>query len=130
LFPKGKLFLIFHYIRLKIVENFLAKNGWFSQFTNLVQFGKIEHQFLAGWAMNSAAQAPIRAHATVQNATEAHRSVTQGRGTRRAPQSSRSDNIGRGEDTLRSPPTSHHLAPSLSDSSCMANLHFLALHLP
>jgi hypothetical protein len=87
---KGTLFLIFHSISMQSLVNFRAIERWFSQFTNWVQFEKIENHFLAGRPVNNAAQVQTGLAPVLKIPTEAHRSTTPAQGTRRAPRSSRS----------------------------------------
>jgi hypothetical protein len=60
--------------------NFGAAEGWFSYFTNSVQFGEIRKLSVAGRAMNSAAQVPVQTRATFKTLTEAHPSTAQEQG--------------------------------------------------
>jgi hypothetical protein len=85
--PNGKLFLIFHPIILQSLVNFRGKQERFSQFTNSIQFGKIENQFLTGYAMNSMAPYHFGLAPPFKMPTEAHWSVTWGRGTQHTPRS-------------------------------------------
>jgi hypothetical protein len=77
LLKKGKFIHIFHSIIWKSLVNFGAAEGWFSYFTNSVQFGEIRKLSVTDQAMNSAAQVPIQTRATFETPTEAHSSVAQ-----------------------------------------------------